>query len=159
MYFQPTTAILKALAEAAERGVKIKIITAGIYKDCPSSHLVFGPRNKYNYAYLVKSISKEKRANVEVYEFQQKKKGNHKKVIVIDDMVIAGSSNLGYKSLVTTSDHELNFFAKSQAFADETLKICDVDIKYSQKVEDPTSLSVKDYFQAFMHRLFAPLIG
>jgi hypothetical protein len=159
MYFQPTACIMNALIEAAERGVKITIITAGVYKDCPGSHLAFGPRNKYNYAYLVSSLPADKRANVEVYEFQQKKKGNHKKVIVIDDHVIAGNSNLGYKSLYTTSDHELNFFAKSQQFANETLKICDIDIKYSQKIEDLTSLSVQDYLQAALHRMMAPLIG
>ena len=159
MYFQPTTAIMNALTDAAKRGVKIKIITSGVYKDCPSSHLVFGPRNKYNYAYLVNSLSEQDRENVEIFEYQQKKKGNHKKVIVIDDQVIAGSSNLGYKSLVTTSDHELNFFAKSQAFADETMKICDIDIQHSKKVVDPITLSVNEYFQAFLHRLMAPLIG
>lgn len=159
MYFHPTTPIMNALIEAAKRGVKIKIITSGVYKDCPASHLAFGPRNKYNYAYLVRSLPKDKRGNVEVYEFQQKKKGNHKKVIVIDDHVIAGSSNLGYKSLHTTSDHELNFFAKSQQFADETMKICDLDIKYSQKVHDMTSLSIRDYMKAAMHRVLAPLIG
>lgn len=159
MYFQPTSAIMNALIDAAKRGVKIKIITSGVYKDCPNSHLVFGPRNKYNYAYLVRSLSESEQKNVEVYEFQQKKKGNHKKVIVIDDMVIAGSSNLGYKSLVTTSDHELNFFARSQKFADETLKICDLDIQFSQKVDNPTAMSVRDCFKAFMHRIMAPLIG
>lgn len=159
MYFHPTSSIMKALIEAAERGVKIKIITAGIYKSCPASHFIFAPRNKYNYAYLTRSVSKEKRANIEVYEFEQEKKATHKKAIVVDDYVIAGSSNLGYKSLVTTSDHELNFFAKSQTFADETLKICDIDIQCSKKIQDPTRLMISDYFQAAFHRLLAPLIG
>lgn len=159
MYFHPTPSITKALAKAAERGVKIKIITTGIYKDCPNSHYVFGSRNKANYSNLVRSISKENRANVEVYEYQQKKKGNHKKVILIDNNVIAGSSNLGYKSLVTTSDHELNFFANSKEFANETMKICNIDINHSQKIADPTQLTAKEYIEAAMHRVMAPLIG
>ena len=58
MYFHPTPAIMDALIAAAKRGIKIEIITAGIYKDCPNSHLMFGPRNKYNYAYLVNSLSR-----------------------------------------------------------------------------------------------------
>lgn len=159
MYFQPTSAIMKALVQAAKRGVKVKIITSCVYADCPSSHLVFGPRNKYNYAHLVNKLSPEERANVEVYEYQQKKKGNHKKVIIVDDMVIAGSSNLGYKSLVSTSDHELNFFAKSQAFADQTYEVCKIDMQHSKKIEGQISLKVHDYVQAALHRLMAPLIG
>lgn len=159
MYFHPSQRIMKALIEAAERGVNIKIITSGIYKDCPSSHFAFGPRNKCNYAYLINSLSEERKEAVEVYEFQQIKKGNHKKVILIDDRVIAGSSNLGYKSLETASDHELNFFARSKQFAEETMKICDLDIQYSKKIENPTILTTSDYFQAFLHKMMAPLIG
>lgn len=159
MYFHPTTEIMNALINAANRGVKIKIITAGIYANCPLSHYAFGPRNKYNYAYLINSVSEEMKDNIEVFEFQQIKKGNHKKVIVIDDQVIAGSSNCGYKSLVTCSDHELNFFAKSREFADETLKVCEEDIRHSVKVQNPTELKIKDYFQATIHRIMAPLVG
>jgi phosphatidylserine/phosphatidylglycerophosphate/cardiolipin synthase-like enzyme len=159
MYFQPTPKIMNALIGAAERGVEIKIITAGVYKDCPSSHEIFGPRNKYNCHYLVNSVTKEKRNNISIYEFQQKKKGNHKKVIVIDNNVIAGSSNLGYKSLVTTSDHELNFFAKSKKFAKETLEVCEVDINHSKLIPNTTTLTAKEYFKAALHRISAPLIG
>ena len=159
MYFHPTKRIMNALIDAAKRGVKIKVITAGVYKDCPTSHLAFGPRNKYNYSFLLKSLSEQEKSNIEIYEFQQIKKGLHKKVILIDDLVIAGSSNLGYKSLETASDHELNFFAKSKSFVEATMKICDVDIKYSKKIENSIDLSITEYFQAFMHRLLAPLIG
>jgi len=159
MYFHPTSEIMNALIEAAKRGVKIELITSGIHENCPSSHLVFGPRNKYNYAYLVNSLSETERENVKIYEYEQIKKGNHKKVIIVDDMVIAGSSNLGYKSLVTTSDHELNFFAKSKEFVDETYKVCEIDIKHSREIEGRISLSVNDYFKAALHRLMAPLIG
>lgn len=159
MYFQPTTSIMNELIEAAKRGVKIKIITSCIYSECPNSHYVFGSRNKYNYAYLLNSLSENERENVEVYEFQQKKKGNHKKVIIVDDMVIAGSSNLGYKSLVSTSDHELNFFAQSQEFVDRTLEICEIDIQHSKKIKDKVKLSTSEYIKAAMHRLMAPLIG
>lgn len=159
MYFHPTQTIMNELIKAANRGVKIKIITSGVYKNCPNSHYAFGPRNKYNYASLVRALSEDKKEHIEIYEYQQNKKGNHKKVIVIDDQVIAGSSNLGYKSLVSTSDHELNFFAKSDELVRETLKICDIDIEHSLKIENPTHLTVADLFQAVNHYLLAPLIG
>jgi len=159
MYFHPTDEILEALAAAAERGVNIKIITAGEYKDCPNSHYIFGPRNRYNCADLGSRVSEANRSNVEVYEFQQKKKGLHKKVIIVDDTVIAGSSNLGYKSLVTTSDHEINFIAKSADFANETMKVCNVDLQKSIRRIDFTNIGFGVKARAAFHRILAPLIG
>ncbi len=156
MYFHPTQAIFDALVEAANRGVQIEIITCGIYPGCPNSHFAFGPRNKYNYSKLWHAIAEEHRKNLRVFEFNEVKIGNHKKVIIIDDTVIAGSSNLGYKSLVSTSDHELNFFAKSQKFADQTQAVCDVDKAHSSEIN---SFNRFDYFRAAMHRLLAPMIG
>ncbi|MBA2369126.1 MAG: hypothetical protein H0V82_08910 [Candidatus Protochlamydia sp.] len=158
MYFHPTSAIMQALIGAAKRGVKVQIITTNVYKDGPLSHYAFGPRNKYNYSYLINSLPEEYKSNVEVYEYQQKNTGNHKKVIIVDDCVIAGSSNLGYKSLVTTSDHELNFFARSAQFADETMKICTIDMCHSEKIKD-FNLTFSEYFRAAVHRLMAPLVG
>jgi hypothetical protein len=159
MYFQPTAEIMNALIAAAKRGIKIELITSGVYENCPNSHYVFGPRNKYNYAYLVNSLPESARENVKIYEYQQHKKGNHKKVVIIDDTVIAGSSNLGYKSLVTTSDHEINFFASSKQFAEETYKVCKVDIDRSKEVTGRITLTVGEYVKAALHRLMAPLIG
>ncbi len=158
MYFHPTAKVMDALIAAAKRGVTITIISSGIHKRCPTGHRVFGPRNKYNYAYLRNSLPEYQRHRVEIFEFEQNKKGNHKKVIVIDDQVIAGSSNLGYKSLVTTSDHELNFFARSKKFAEQTMEVCRVDIKHSRKITN-LRLSPGEYLRASLHRVLAPLIG
>ena len=121
--------------------------------------LYFGPRNKYNYVNFLKKLSPEEKEKVQIFEFQQKKIGNHKKVIVVDDKVLAGSSNLGYKSLVTSSDHEINFIAESKNFADETLKIIEEDIKYSKVFKNNSKLSLKEIFSAYFHRLNAFLIG
>lgn len=159
MYFHPTKDILNALVKAAQRGVKIKIITNGIYTGSPSSHKIFGPRNKYNYKWLVDSLDSEYKKNVEIYEFEQEKKGLHKKVIVIDGCVIGGSSNLGYKSLVTTSDHEINFSVTSEGFRNSVLEVFEVDIAHSRRVDDPIILSGRDYIKTVIHRVMAPLIG
>lgn len=158
MYFHPTNEIMNALIDAANRGVKIKIITCGVYENCPMSHHTFGPRNKSNCTHLVQSVKPEHRVNVEIYEFQQRKIGNHKKAIIIDDYVIAGSSNLGYKSLVTTSDHELNFIAKSRSFADKTMEVFQTDINHSHPRSD-FSLSFNEKTRTFSHESLAFLIG
>ena len=159
MYFHPTKKILAALAAAAERGVEIKIITASTHKNCPTTHFFFAPRNKTNFIALLKLISPENRQNVQIHEFRQEGIGIHKKLIVIDDTVIAGSSNLGYKSLVSTSDHELNFSAISHDFAETTLEICEEDIRHSKKFEGRLKASLSERIVSFHHRLLAPLIG
>lgn len=159
MYFQPTQEVMDALIEAGKRGVKIKIVTAGIYKDCPNSQLFFGPRNKYNYAYLISSLPPQFKENVEVYEYQQKKKGNHKKVVVVDNTVIAGSSNMGYKSLALTGDHEINFLAESPEFAEQTRAVIYEDIKRSLQVERPEEITVRDRIMAIIHSTGARIWG
>ena len=129
MYFHPTEEIMQEIAKAAKRGVKVTVISCNVFKDCPKSHYVFGARNKHNYMRLFESLTPEERQNVEVYNFEQKDIGTHKKVIIVDDSVLAGSSNLGYKSLVTASDDEINFLCDSEKFADETWKVCQKDIE------------------------------
>ena len=84
MYFHPTDDLRDALVDAANRGVKIKIITCGIHPRCPNGQLIFAPRNKYNFATLVRDLPEDKRENVEVYEYTQNKKDLHKKVMVFD---------------------------------------------------------------------------
>jgi HKD family nuclease len=159
MYIHPTQEIFDALVRAANRGVKITIITNGAYgaASTPSSHYFFAARNRFNYSALVKATEERYRANIEVYEFRQHKKGNHKKVAVIDDTVIAGSSNLGLKSTKWSSDDEMNFVATSPALAGRVREIFRVDISKSTRVTtfDQTARQVLD---AAHQRALAPLI-
>lgn len=163
MYFHPTTQIRDALIQAAKRGVKIEILTCGTYQSSPKSHAAFGPRNRYNYSTIMNSLSPSERKNISIYEFRVNKTTFHKKIFVIDDTVISGSSNFGYKSLVTCSDHELNFIARSKKLAEETLKVHAVDVAHSYKITDPPrgywSLTLGEYARTVLHRLMAPLIG
>ncbi len=164
MYFHPTASIMNALIAAVKRGVRIKIITCGNGHGTSLSQKCFGPRNRYNYSYLMNALTPDERSRVSIFEFEGRKKGIHKKLIVIDDeTVIAGSSNLGYKSLVTASDHELNFVAKSNKLAEETLSICKVDERHSKKIEREKnrswSLSWSEYAIAAFHKTIAPLVG
>lgn len=157
-YFHPSREIMEALVRAARRGVQITIITCGVFPNCPPFNHIFAPRNKYNYAALARALAQDERCRLKVYEFQQNRKAIHKKVIVIDDVVLAGSSNLGYKSLVSTSDHELDFSARSRRFAEETLRVCQEDMEYCIEIGDPAALTPRDYYKAFLHRCLAPLI-
>ncbi len=160
MYFHPTDDVFEALINAANRGVRITIITCGVSQKVSNGQRLFAPRNKFNYVELLHLIESNRRENVEIYEYTQSYKGLHKKVMIFDKRyVLAGSSNLGYKSLVTTSDHEVNFLSLSPKFAKNCIEICDIDKKLSQKVDNNTQLSISDYLVAGMHSIAAPLIG
>lgn len=161
MYFCPTDAIMEALKEAIEqRGVQVEIITCAMTKNCPNSHMVFGPYNKLNWVKLANQLFPEHRRNLKVFLFNQKQKGFHKKVMVFDEeTVLAGSSNFGYKSLVTASDHEINFVAKSKGFALETLQICEKDKKLSQEITDTTEISIIEHLQAVVYSGVTPILN
>jgi phosphatidylserine/phosphatidylglycerophosphate/cardiolipin synthase-like enzyme len=159
MYFNPSQEMMDELVKAAKRGVKIVILSSGVYENCPRSHHIFGVRNKYNYAKLLDSLTEDEKKNVEIYEFQQPKIGNHKKVIIIDDYLISGSSNFGYKSLVSSSDHEMNFKARSQKLVDQTMKIVEIDLAHSKKLSQKIELSFVERVKAAFYQLNAPIIG
>ena len=160
MYFHPTEEIMQEIANAAKRGVKVTVISCNVFKDCPKSHYVFGARNKHNYMRLFESLTPEERQNVEVYNFEQKNIGTHKKVIIVDDSVLAGSSNLGYKSLVTASDDEINFLCDSEKFADETWKVCQKDIEKSSKFEyKKGALTIAERCNSYFHYLLSAVHG
>ena len=153
MYFCPTDAMMEALKKAIEeRGVQVEIITCAKTDNCPNNQKFFGPYNKWNWVKLANQLSPEHRQNLKVFLFAEKQKGLHKKVIVFDEeTVLAGSSNLGYKSLVTASDHEINFVAKSKGFAEKTLKICEQDKKLSKEITDTTEISTVERLHALVY--------
>lgn len=180
MFFHPSTGVMNALIDAANRGVKIKIITNGYHLNkSPKGHQYFGPRSRWNYCWLKNHVHPEAKKNIDVYEFKVKKTTLHKKIIVADDYVISGSSNLGYKSLVTMSDHEINFVTKSKNLANQVASITEVDSQVDPKdafghpIIDEEKKVVKGYARkintfnpdfstcliAIHHRMMAPSIG
>ncbi len=126
---------MRALINAGNRNVDITVITTAGGKHSPMGEKFFGHRNLYNLNYLASAVEEQKEKNMHFYSYAQAKFGLHKKVIVLDDIVLAGSSNMGTKSLTLTSDHEMNFEAKSKDLADNTLKILNEDIKRSKHLE------------------------
>jgi phosphatidylserine/phosphatidylglycerophosphate/cardiolipin synthase-like enzyme len=159
LYFHPTDKLEKALARAVTRGVKVVVITCGVFPGCPKSHYFFASRSKYNLNSLLNRVSQVYWKNISVFEFQNERTTYHKKVIVIDDTVIGGSSNFGYKSLVTNSDHEMFFVAKSRDLSRKTKDILEIDKAHSKVVSFPIQLSCDEYLRTLFNRILAPLFG
>lgn len=78
--------------------------------------------------------------------------------MVVDDYVLAGSSNMGTKSLKLTGDHEMNFEARSQEFADQTRQVLEDDIARSTELDD-ISLGIKQRLVAKIHKSGARIWG
>jgi phosphatidylserine/phosphatidylglycerophosphate/cardiolipin synthase-like enzyme len=141
MYFHPDSEAMEALIKAAKRGVQITVITAGVTDHCTSGESLFGRKNALSAFELVTNLNAEERKNVKVYVYNQIRKGLHKKVVLVDDSILAGSSNMGYKSLETMSDHEMNFKATSAELVEKTMEVIQQDIANSMLIKNPEIIS------------------
>ena len=118
-YFVPDDQMLKALADAAARGVDVKILLPG-YSD---SALVFYASRHY-YAWLLK-------AGVQLFE----RRGGmlHAKTAVIDDVwSTVGSSNLDNESFLTND--EANAVILGRDFADSMQAMFERDLEESDQI-------------------------
>jgi phosphatidylserine/phosphatidylglycerophosphate/cardiolipin synthase-like enzyme len=133
MYFHPPQSLIDALARAAERGVKIEIITNSTRKHSPHAHRLFTDLAQDKYRQLFERKGDQ---NVTVYGFNRANTTYHKKVIVIDDRYTAfGSSNLGAKSLEENpADYELNGIVDSATFAQATTSVLQRDKALSEEI-------------------------
>ena len=99
-YFVPSSRIRRALYEAIERGVKVRLVLPYI-SDVRLIDLV---RNRY--------LSKLFRRGIEIYYY--KKSRLHSKLLIIDDnFFLLGSSNIDYRSFI--HQHEINLIGTSPA--------------------------------------------
>lgn len=154
MYFHPSKKIMNAIIAAANRDVKITIVTAIGGRHPSRSEKFFGHRNLCNIYFLAKLKNKK----INLFGYSQGKNGLHKKVIVADDYVFAGSSNMGTKSLELMGDHEMNFKARSKRFSDQVAKIIGLDIRKSKKIKN-LKLSFKNRVFSFIHSAGSNLWG
>jgi phosphatidylserine/phosphatidylglycerophosphate/cardiolipin synthase-like enzyme len=105
------------LLRAAQRGLEITIITNSLIYNCPTSHYLFVPRSRKNYSPLLQFN------NVNIYEWNEPYTTYHTKVIIVDDSVLLGNSNLGDKSLLFHADYEINLCIKdNNSFSDEVIE-------------------------------------
>jgi len=143
-YFIPDDQILKALADAARRGVDVKIVLPGI----TDSSLALNAA-RYNYSELLE-------LGVKIYE-----RSNallHAKTAVIDGVwSTVGSTNLDYWSLL--SDDEVNAIVLNREFAIEMERMFAKDLAQSNQIKwdkwkaRPLLQKVKEGFAHLFARL------
>lgn len=118
-YFIPDDQIVKALTEAAERGVDVKIILPGITDSKLALHA-----QRYHYSVLLK-------AGVKLYE--RNTSLLHAKTAVIDQVwSTIGSTNLDFFSLL--NNDEVNAVILNREFAVEMEKMFVEDLEKSSQV-------------------------
>lgn len=136
-YFIPDHQIVKALTDAARRGVDVKIILPGV----TDSKLALNAQ-RYRYAELLKS-------GVKLYEHGTSLL--HAKTAVIDNVwSTVGSTNLDYLSLL--HNDEVNAVILSKEFADEMEKMFVSDLAQSKQIKleewekRPVLPRIRDWF-------------
>jgi len=151
MYFHPSKELMNGLAAATHRGVKVTLVTNGDESNAPGLHYIFAALSKTYYKKLFEQSDKNR---LEIYEFRNANVTLHKKIVVIDEKrVFTGSSNIGFTSLTTSADYELDLIIESPEFARHTLERNSSDrIHCSQKLsaEEVKKIHLKT-------RLLAPL--
>ena len=119
-YFIPDDQIVKALTDAAERGVDVKIVLPGITDSQLALHA-----QRYHYSVLLKS-------GVKIYERDTSLL--HAKTAVIDQVwSTVGSTNMDFLSLL--NNDEVNAVILSKEFAVEMEKMFTDDLDNSRQIQ------------------------
>jgi cardiolipin synthase len=119
-YFVPDALALRALVDALERGVKVRIITPGPHTD----------------THIVKAASRSMwgsllEAGAEMYEYQPTM--YHCKVLIVDTLLVSvGSTNFDNRSFRLNDEANLNIY--DAKFAEEQEAIFAEDLKRSKRV-------------------------
>lgn len=109
-----------ALKNAAMRGVRIVIVTQGRAREGKIlKRLAEVGISAANDIDAVGILTSGKNVTVHKFMGDLLLKTYHKKVIIVDDTVFAGSANLGPKSMMLFTDLEVGFQVHSKALADE----------------------------------------
>jgi cardiolipin synthase len=135
-YFVPDDGIAKALARAAERGVDVSIITAGVAGNTLDRLLRVASRTHFPRAV---------KAGVKIYEYRTAYL--HAKTVVIDDRWVSiGSINIDNRSFALNS--ELNVTTLDRGLAARMTDIFKQDLAHSRQVPPG------DWKDATLGRLF-----
>lgn len=160
-YFHPSAPIYKALQNALKRNVKITVISNGTPSNAPPCHQIFVPRSRFNYKLLA---GFKKCPNLAVYEWNVSGSTYHKKCVVIDNkIVIIGSGNLGYKTLITQSDNELNLIIESPELSKQVEDLNKYDQSFCQRISLDTTFEMmptaREFIITLNHRWLQEHIG
>jgi len=118
-YFAPDRRLRQALQKAATRGVKVTILLPGIHSDYPLLHFA----GQFYYEKLLK-------ADVRIFEYQQR--FLHMKIVICDDFVCLGSSNLD--TYTQRWSLEANIEVLDHAFAQRMRDMIQEDIQHSSNI-------------------------
>lgn len=118
-YFLPNMRLLRELKHAARRGARVQLILAG-----KSDVWLMRIATRGLYSSLL-------RAGVEIYEYEPQIM--HAKVVVVDDVVYAGSANLDARSL--SINYEVIARIPNPALAEEARQIFADDLKHCHRID------------------------
>lgn len=118
-YFLPTWSLRRALTTVAQRGGKVQLILAG-KSDVQVSQLA----GRSLYRRFLK-------AGVEIYEYEPQVL--HAKLIIVDDIVYVGSSNLDQRSLQI--NYELMIRFRSPEIAAQAREVFGGSLKHCRRIE------------------------
>jgi cardiolipin synthase len=119
-YFVPDELAIKALVDAAKRGVQIRIITPGEHIDTA----IVRRASRARWGDMLK-------AGVEIYEYQPTM--FHCKVMIVDGFLVStGSTNFDTRSFRLNDEANLNVY--DPAFAAEMTKVFEKDLAQSRRI-------------------------
>jgi cardiolipin synthase len=117
-YFLPTRRLRQQLSSAAKRGARVRVLLAG-----KSDVKLMALASRSLYRGLLRS-------NIEVYEYQPQTL--HAKLMVLDDIVYIGSSNLDPRSL--RINFEIMLRVNSAGLAEKALAQFEADLTHSRRI-------------------------
>jgi cardiolipin synthase A/B len=136
-YFLPNLRLLRELKWAARRGARVRLILAG-----KSDVWLMRIATRGLYHSLL-------RAGVEIFEYEPQIL--HAKIIVVDDLVYAGSANLDARSL--SINYEVLARIPNPELAQEALKIFEGDLKHCRRVDRKELRQTRKPWQSMIERL------
>jgi cardiolipin synthase len=118
-YFLPNFRLLRELKQAAKRGARVQLMLAG-----KTDVWLMRIATRGLYPSLL-------RAGVEIYEYDPQIL--HAKVVVVDDVIYAGSANLDARSL--SINYEVLARIPNNELADEAREIFTRDLKHCRRID------------------------
>jgi phosphatidylserine/phosphatidylglycerophosphate/cardiolipin synthase-like enzyme len=144
--------ITRALIDAVNRGVEVSIITNTHNDRSPYSLIWMGPPHMSYLGYLARSVNKDKRHLLHLYEYYTGEKSLlHKKVMVIDDNIsVIGSLNINF---CTETDEEDIVVMDSHEMADIMKEEFGHDLSLSREIPLSRFFGFVNYFKYLMNEI------
>jgi len=119
-YFLPDHSLTRALCDAVERGLKVRILVPGAKSD----HMLTRSTSRGGYGALLK-------AGAEVFEYQPSM--IHAKILIVDELwAVVGSTNFDNRSFGIND--EVNLAVRDRAVASRLAADTTADLRQSQRV-------------------------